>query len=87
MATTLTFVKDNDGYSANFTSKGSCVIQIERDKPSLIAVQANLEGMNPVPVTNFQNGYTPNAIFEIDVPAGVDVTIKSSTEVTNAKML
>lgn len=89
MATTatLTFEKVGDIWAAKFVSDGPCVIEIEREKSSLIAVTANLDGMVEVPVTNFQNGYTPHVIFEVDVPEGVEVTIKSSSEVKLAKML
>lgn len=85
MATTLKFNKEGDAYVAKFTSEGACVIQLEREKPSLVAVSANLDGMNPVPVASFQNPYTANAIFNVNLPEGVEVTIKSVSEVKNAK--
>lgn len=87
MVTTLTFIKSDDGYIANFTSTGLCVIEMERDKSSLISVRANIEGMESVPMAVFKNEYSANAIFEVNVPSGIEVTIKSATEVANAKML
>lgn len=85
MATNLNFTKRGDVYQATFESEGACVIELERDKPSPVAVMANLEGMTPVPVATFQNPYTANVIFNINLPEGVEVTIKSTTEVKNAK--
>lgn len=93
MATTATLkfekitTASGDVYAAKFASTGAVVVEIERDKNSLVAVSANLEGMGEVPIDTFDNPYMANAIFEIDLPEGVQVTIKSTTEVKNAKML
>lgn len=87
MTTSLTFGKKGDSYVATFSSQGPCVIEMERDKQSLVSVSANLEGMPPIPIGNFQNPYMPSLIFELDLPSGIAVTVKSSTEVRNAKML
>lgn len=87
MVTTLNFEKVGDTWMYKFVSEGAVVVEIERNSPSPVAITANLEGMDDVPVASFQNGYEANSIFEIDVPKGVEVTIKSTTEVTAAKML
>lgn len=89
MATTaiLNFEKTGDVWAAKFTSQGSCVIELERNTQGIVSISANLSGMVEVPVTDFKNGYTPNVIFEVDVPEGVEVTVRSGSEVTQAKML
>lgn len=87
MATTnLTFNKVGDKYQTSFTSEGESIVQIERKAQGLCSVRANIEGMAPVPITSFQNAYENNVIFNLDIPAGIEVTIESATEVTNAKM-
>lgn len=91
MASTLTFEKlttaSGNLWAAKFTSQGACVIEMERKSHGLVAITANLEGMAEVPVTNFQNPYGKNVIFEVDVPEGVEITVKSESEVTKAAML
>lgn len=87
MTITLNFEKIGDDWVYKFISDGAVVVEIERSAPSPVAITANIEGMDDVPVASFQNGYEANAIFEIDIPKGVEVTIKSTTEVVNAKML
>lgn len=84
---TLTFDKVGDSWVAAFVSQGACVIELERSTNGLVSVGANLSGMATVPVAQFSNPYKADTIFEVDVPEGVEVTIKSMTEVTNAKML
>lgn len=84
--TNLTFTKVNNEWVSTFTSSGACVIQLERNEKSPVSVSANLEGMKPVVVASFSNPYVDSVIFSLDIASGIDVTIKSSTEVTNAKM-
>lgn len=87
MTTTLTFEQVNGEWVYKFVSQGACVIELERDNASLVTVKANVEGMESVPVASFQNAYVTNAIFEIDLPEGIEVTVTSQTEVKSAKML
>lgn len=85
---TLAFTKGTDGsYTARFTSTGPVTVQMERRKQSLVAVRANVPGMDEVPVCSFQNGYGADVIFNLDVPSGLEVSIKSGTEVLSAKIL
>lgn len=87
MATSnLNFTKQDKSYVAKFTSQGTCVIEIERNEQSLIVVNANFDGMKEVPIASFNNPYVTSEIFELDLAEGIEVTIKSGTEVTNAKM-
>lgn len=87
MATPLSFTEEKGLYVARFTSQGSTVIEIEREKDGLVSVLANIEEMRPVPIAQYNNGYNADAIFRINIPAGIEVVIKSATEVINAKMI
>lgn len=87
MATTnLTFTKQGDEWVSTFTATGAGIVEIERKKQGNCSVFANISGMNAVPIASFQNPYVKNVIFNLDIPAGIEVTIKSATEVTAAKM-
>lgn len=87
MTTNLTFTKVNNEWVSTFTSQGECVIQLERNDKSPVSVSANIEGMKPVVVASFSNPYVDSVIFGVDVQNGVEITIKSATEVKTAKML
>lgn len=84
---TLNFEKVGDVWATKFLSEGSCVIEMERKDKGLVSVLANIDDMEAVVVTNFENPYSANVIFEVDVPEGLEVTVRSATEVTNAKVL
>lgn len=84
---TLNFNKEGDAYVAKFTSTGNTVVQLEREKAGVVSVACGIGGMDPVPVSQFQNGYTSNVIFAVNVPSGVDVVVKSQTEVKKAETL
>lgn len=85
-ATNLTFSKVGDKWSTKFTATGEGIVEIEREKQGLCSVYANISGMAAVPIVSFQNPYVRDVIFNLDVPVGIEVTIESATEVTNAKM-
>lgn len=84
---TLNFNKEGDVYVARFVSSGNTVVQLEREKAGVISVRASIGGMNEVPVAQFQNGFTHDAIFALNVPSGVNVAIVSQTEVKRAETL
>lgn len=86
MATTMNFNKEGVLWVSRFTSAGNTVIEIERKDMGLISVTANISGMRPVPVSQYNNGYTADAIIYIKLPAGLEVEVKSETEVTRAQM-
>lgn len=86
MISELNFTENAGVWIANFISQGNTVIEIERTKPSTILILANLEGMKPVIVGSYPNNYSNNAIFNIQVPKGIEVTIESPTEVIDAKL-
>jgi len=83
----LTFTKSNDVWVTTFVSVGNCIVEIERAKRGTCSVSANIEGMQAVPVASFHNPYMANVIFRLNIPVGIEVTIKSATEVSAAKML
>ncbi len=88
MATTnLTFTKQENVWVTSFVSKGSGIVQIERTSQGSVSVSANIVGMRSVPIASFNNPYTASVIFNLDLPVDIEVTIKSATEVTVAKML
>ncbi len=71
---------------AEFVSDGNITtIEVEREKFSYFTVYANLDGMEPVSVYN--EPHIQNLIFQVDVPAGVKVTLDSGSHVTKAKKL
>lgn len=84
MATTLNFTKEGDIWVARYTSAGKAIVQLARENQGGLSVSMNLSGMQPVPVGQYGNGYTPDCIFSVNAPAGVEVTIKSQSEVSKA---
>ena len=73
-------------YRAKFTSGGSAVCQIERSENTPVCVKANIPGMDPKVVSVINPRYDAGAIFDIEVPAGLEVTIESGSEVSSAKL-
>lgn len=86
MIVPLTFEQQEDKYVATFVSEGDCVIELEREDLGRVSVYANIPEMEPVLVKDFPNPYTPNVIFCLRVVAGLDITIHSATEVSNANI-
>lgn len=85
--TTLNFTKQGDVWVANFTSQGNTIIELERESGGVVSVLANIEGMRAVPVGQYNNPYSADAIICVNVPTDVQVTIKSASEVKNAKIM
>lgn len=81
----MNFTKVGDKYIHSYTSQGNTIIQMARKEQGVISVQATLEGgIQAIPIAQFQNPYTANAIFQVNIPSGVTVQIVSQTEVTRA---
>lgn len=88
MATsTLTFTNKQGIWEAKFTSQGNTIIELEREKDGLVSVLANISGMRAVPVGQYNNGYGADAIIRVNVPSGIEVTVKSQSEVKAAKIM
>lgn len=88
-ATDLSFSK-NEGnkYVASFVSEGPVTIQVKRQEAGPLNIYANIDGMDAI----YVGGYGPynssaNLIFNVDVPAGVNVSVESFTEVLEAKKI
>lgn len=62
----------------------SGVVQIEQVERGIVSVSANIPDMPPALVRTIDNPFGKSLIFELALPAGIEVTIKSATEVTNA---
>lgn len=80
----LTFTNQNGEWVAK-TSDGPGIVQLARNEQGSVSVSTNIPGMDAVPIAAFKNPYKADVIFKLDVPAGIEVTIKSATEVTEAK--
>lgn len=93
MATQLSFSQDGSLYKASFVSAGKTTVQIERDynlydNRGALIVYAYIDGMNRTPIKNWsKNNASPNMIFQIDVPAGVNIDIVSDCNVTSANYI
>lgn len=83
----LTFTKRGSGWICQLTEEQQFrggVIQILQKERGIVSVRANLPGMPPSVVAVYQNPYDRSVIFEIDIPDGLETTIKSGTEVEMA---
>lgn len=86
MATTqLTFEKigmQNICTISDYTSGG--VIQVQLKGKAIVSASANIPGMPPAVVGVFENPYGSSVIFSLDIPDGLEVTLKTQSEVVNA---
>lgn len=88
MISELDFKKGTDGvWEATFISTGKAVVELERRQPSIVWARASIPGMEDVPIAQFNNEYGPNILFEVRQPVGVEITIRSRTEVVRGKVL
>lgn len=87
MAMTLKFENHGGTWQSKFTSEGACVVELERKEQGTVAISVNIKGMKPIPIPtkDLANPYNANVLFAIDVPQGLEITIKSSTEVLTAQ--
>lgn len=77
-------------YYATFVSDGNPVTIQIKNKGGMVTVFANIEGMNPIPLSPNANQALgpPNVIFRlIGIAAGMEITIRSATKVSEAKMI
>lgn len=86
--TTLTFTLQADGfYTAEFQANGKCHVQInkEPDNAGETVFEAAVAGE---PYTTFKPTTNSSAILEeINLPAGFNVRVKSTTTVTYAAVI
>lgn len=88
----LSFEKNENknAYYATFVSDGNPVTIQIKNKGGVVTVFANIEGMKPVILyPNVRdNNDAPDSIFRVaGIVAGVEITIRSATEVLEAKMI
>lgn len=86
MATDIKFNKAGSlRYVAELTPDTPTVVQVKRLDKGYFTVYGSIGDMGPVSV--FNTTILQNLIFQIDVPAGVKITMESETEVIEAKTL
>lgn len=90
MTEDLVFAKDasEEKWVCEIAATGDrMVVQVDRDAPGLLLVWANVEGMRRVPVMRVEEDEMYDVIFEVDMPAGVTVTVESYGEPAAAKVM
>ena len=89
MATTdLTFLRQADGScTASFVSEGKAVVQMMRKGLGMVSVLANIPGMEPCVVDTFHNPYNLGIVFGVDLPVGIEVTIRCDSEIAEAQIM
>lgn len=86
MAKEIKFAKNaSDKWEASIVSEGEpMAIEINREKAGSLLIYGNLEGMEKVVLENYGPSAEKHHLVEVDVPAGVVITIESYTEVRGA---
>ncbi len=88
MVKELVFEKTADGESvARFVSAGPVTVQVQRRGMADVVVCGNLAGMPPCITDIHRNPYNDGIILGIDLPMGVEVTVKVGCDVVSAKMM
>lgn len=85
--TELTFRKSGDVYEAKYTSAGAVTAQLIRESGGRVSVLGSIGGMRPTVMGVYENPYSHDALFDIEAPAGMEVTIRSASAVTEGKLL
>jgi len=65
----------------------SGIVQILFNGDAMVSVLANFPNMPPSVVHTIRNPYSNSIIFNIDMPDGVEVTLRTSSEVLKALYL
>lgn len=86
MGRELSFEKNSQGkWEASIESQGEpMAIEINREKGGSLLIYGNLEGMEKVVLEHYGPNAEKHHLVEVDVPAGVTITIESYTEVKGA---
>lgn len=91
--TSLNFNKEGNIYKATFVSSGNSVVQIKRLSNSqgqlgYLQVYANIDGMDPILLASWNRfSSSENLMFQVDIMAGVTITLISEYEVESANVL
>lgn len=84
----LEFKRDGKWSVGWFASPGGvCVVQIRQKAAGDVEVYANAEGMQPVQIGHVDNFKHRDVIFQVEVPEGLSVMLKSFGEVECAKIV
>lgn len=84
----LVFTEKDGGYESSLVSQGNpIVVHLVREKNSAVSVTAALGDLPEVAIGAIDNPYSTDEIFSVDVPQGVKITVRSLTEVAQAKVL
>ena len=88
MAKELNFTQNSQGkWESSFVASGDRIgAHIKRDKPGPFIAYGSIEDVEATILHDFGPSAQDNLMFEIDVPADVNVTFVSYTEVTAAKI-
>lgn len=88
MATNLTFTKNSQNlWETSYSTTGERVaLEIIRTSSGPLIVKGNVGGLNDVTIKDFGPGAPADLLVDVDLPAGVSVSIVSFTEVTSAKV-
>lgn len=88
MATALTFTQNpKDQWEASFIASGERVgVEVNRSSSGPLIVLASIDGLSKQTIHSFSPDSGADIIFEVDVPAEIEISIISFTEVTSAKV-
>lgn len=87
MATALTFTKNSQNqWEASFIASGDRIgVEVNRSSSGPLIVSVSIDGLNKKSIRSFSPDSDADLIFEVDVPAEIEISIISFTEVTAAK--
>lgn len=86
MATTLSFSKVGEAWTATTDSIGTALVQIKRNAKSKIIIEYYIDGMDPITYDTILKAEA-NTIFRLNIPVGLKVKITSLTEVVKGMMI
>lgn len=79
----LEFYKNGTMYECKLPITNG-VVQVQMKGESVISVSGNLAGMKPSVMQVLRNPYSDSICFELNVPDGVEVTLRTQSEVLKA---
>lgn len=75
-------------FAVEFPSPGRCAVEIARNEDGLLSISARLADRMPsVYIPTKDVGLYKHAIFELNIPKGVIITIESATIVQHAVIM
>lgn len=85
MTEELIFEKQGTSYVCKLSEGVTTgIIQVEFEGRGILSVNANIPGMTPSVVNTYENPYGNSVIIELDLPTGIEVTLRTSTKVNKA---